>query len=179
MAKQRLFQSTHPVWGATTTNHHQKRGAEVFQSTHPVWGATRSVVWLIYVKKFQSTHPVWGATGSFSLGVRHHPDFNPRTPCGVRRIPRGQNGKTPEFQSTHPVWGATALNRISLMISLLFQSTHPVWGATSVESPCTCTACYFNPRTPCGVRLEREASAHLERMISIHAPRVGCDFLTV
>ena len=36
---------------------------DVFQSTHPVWGATDwfDALWKIY-PKFQSTHPVWGAT---------------------------------------------------------------------------------------------------------------------
>ena len=33
----------------------------------------------------------------------------------------------------------------------------------------------FNPRTPCGVRPREEIKKVLARIISIHAPRVGCD----
>ena len=80
-------------------------------------------------------------------------DFNPRTPCGVR-----------------------------LFLNFDFQ----------------CTSDYFNPRTPCGVRHAELAKVgehfprfqsthpvwgatlafhrfHLALLISIHAPRVGCD----
>ena len=34
------FQSTRPVWGATTVNNFAKT-EDLFQSTRPVWGATR------------------------------------------------------------------------------------------------------------------------------------------
>ena len=33
----------------------------------------------------------------------------------------------------------------------------------------------FNPRTPCGVRLGMAFCQPLPQLISIHAPRVGCD----
>ncbi len=33
----------------------------------------------------------------------------------------------------------------------------------------------FNPRTPCGVRLDGGAELCDAALISIHAPRVGCD----
>ena len=37
---------------------------------------------------------------------------------------------------------------------------------------------HFNPRTPCGVRLELHNAAHrLRSAISIHAPRAGCDII--
>ena len=56
-----------------------------------------------------------------------------------------------------------------------FQSTHPVWGATPLPAKQIPLDCHFNPRTPCGVRPLRQAQANREAMISIHAPRVGCD----
>ena len=60
------------------------------------------------------------------------------------------------FQSTHPGWGATVKNTVNLHINTLFQSTHPGWGATS------------------------NTLAHLRATwISIHAPRVGCDFVFI
>ena len=124
-----VFQSTHPVWGATRAVEVAQWYKNLFQSTHPVWGATGPPEQLLEQQPFQSTHPVWGATcfrsvGSLPVWISIHAPrvgcdrtpavtrpppryFNPRTPCGVRP-------------------GAL---------------THP-----------TQWAWYFNPRTPCGVR---------------------------
>ena len=59
--------------------------------------------------------------------------------------------------------------------SKLFQSTLPVWGATG--SLCVMINGYhdFNPRSPCGERLEAFPLATDGEAISIHAPRVGSD----
>ena len=40
--QQKRFQSTHPVWGGTTTAG-VERDPTVFQSTHPVWGGTSRI----------------------------------------------------------------------------------------------------------------------------------------
>ena len=79
----------------------------------------------------------------------HH--FNPRAPCGARRLEKQRARRMGRFQSTRPVWGATrcfARRRDCV----LFQSTRPVWGATAATYPRT------------GILI-----------ISIHAPRVGRD----
>ena len=57
----RWFQSTRPVWGATTLGLTWE-DIDLFQSTRPVWGATFVTGEIIRGKKFQSTRPVWGAT---------------------------------------------------------------------------------------------------------------------
>ena len=82
-----LFQSTRPVWGATTAPK-QFVGYNAFQSTRPVWGATR-------VDHLQ------GRTIEISI---HAPRVgrDKRQPRKAR-LPR-------EFQSTRPVWGATPLS---------------------------------------------------------------------
>ena len=36
-------------------------------------------------------------------------NFNPRTPCGVRRLWMRRVRRACKFQSTHPVWGATGV----------------------------------------------------------------------
>ena len=79
----------------------------IFQSTLPVWGAT--TITLSYPARlpFQSTLPVWGATqGIAQLGLGD--DISIHTP----RV--GSDGAAPVavksyggFQSTLPVWGAT------------------------------------------------------------------------
>ena len=79
-----IFQSTLPVWGATTLVIHRHFATCVFQSTLPVWGATKTSNNDASILQFQSTLPVWGATPLHSLFAA-----------------------LGEFQSTLPVWGAT------------------------------------------------------------------------
>ena len=146
-----IFQSTHPVWGATKlkpvvsgpgsdfnprtpcgVRQHpgrQDHRLPPFQSTHPVWGATPAGQEPGPPAQFQSTHPVWGATKPQPPGLSCGLDFNPRTPCGVRPVPA-----SPPFPPN-----------------------------------------YFNPRTPCGVRPQTFYNHKCSWRISIHAPRVGCD----
>ena len=67
----------------------------------------------------------------------------------------GKNSAHPcgsgRFQSTHPGWGAT-IGRPDGLKGRKFQSTHPGWGAT------------FNL-----------LCSFAALLVSIHAPRVGCD----
>ena len=101
------FQSTHPVRGATNKRVEEDKHIQ-FQSTHPVRGATRcpgsdsvqcaisihapragcdsaGAFWDLSSDQFQSTHPVRGATVRHSVTKDFTDNFNPRTPCGVRR----------------------------------------------------------------------------------------------
>ncbi len=101
-----IFQSTHPVGGATGIIY-QFIIKLVFQSTHPVGGATLGPSsFSPSTSAFQSTHPVGGATNPIAVnhnGLKisiHAPrggcdrgahsqgrprlHFNPRTPWGVR-----------------------------------------------------------------------------------------------
>ena len=167
------FQSTHPVRGATTSwaltwlrtvisIHAPREGCDLYYSYVDKW-----------FHVFQSTHPVRGATRSSSVNPSWH-----------------------LFQSTHPVRGATCTVEPQYKFSFLFQSTHPVRGATSCAIPSGMES-DSNPRTPRGVRLARDAktgelsifqsthpargatcggsSRYVEHVISIHAPREGCD----
>ena len=82
-----LFQSTHPMRGATLLGDFLHVSNQ-FQSTHPMRGATSSsdTPFIVYVL-FQSTHPMRGATSP-----------PPAIPFAVA------------FQSTHPMRGATWLS---------------------------------------------------------------------
>ena len=139
-------------------------------------GATRRErCWCGFASSFQSTHPMRGAT----------------TETGSRR--RWNIG----FQSTHPMRGATF--RLGSFFSLIvisihaphagcddtiygrrappykFQSTHPMRGATALYPLVGPFTRYFNPRTPCGVRLRELCHFKFVILISIHAPHAGCD----
>ncbi len=107
-----------------------------------------------YRSIFQSTLPVWGATRQSSCGLSSVAYFNPRSPCGERLSAAADLLLHIQFQSTLPVWGATWAVYCSGLISL-FQSTLPVWGATPAPPASPCPPHDFNPRSPCGERLQK------------------------
>ena len=136
------------------------------------------------------------ATSGRTGGSMH---FNPRPPCGGRRLcfvllrPIG-------YFNPRPPCGGRPLDRFLGLSLSLFQSTPLVWGATAAALSRLGYDFYFNPRPPWGGRhhrriplpqagqfqstppvwgatLSREA-AEKALGISIHAPRVGGDGYT-
>ena len=147
-----LFQSTHPVRGATVDPGTKSGVWDGFQSTHPVRGATIGDLADLTTEAKISIHaPRAGCDDELrhmallhaisihapraGCDLSEYPlrsrisHFNPRTPCGVR----------------------------------LAFALAAAWFR------------HFNPRTPCGVRLLRLRSVSQAEAISIHAPRAGCD----
>ena len=100
--------------------------------------------------------------------------FNPRTSCGVRRGKRLAFVGIALFQSTHLMRGATEYIRESLDEELI--SIHAPHARCDMADGKVCRRMlyYFNPRTPCGVRLIADVTNH-RRRISIHAPHARCD----
>ena len=125
-------------------------------------------------------------------------NFNPRSPCGERRLKVGNHPRFQAFQSTLPVWGATEL--VDAMASMVEDiSIHaPRVGSDTDGSHCGGFHLNFNPRSPCGERQHpfaplRSPSVFQSTLpvwgatvdlfwvysyspISIHAPRVGSDW---
>ena len=81
-----IFQSTHPMRGATWASLARPPRAPI--SIHaPHAGCDRHTGQIVSVCfQFQSTHPMRGATLSCFAAEFAKDDFNPRTPCGVRRF---------------------------------------------------------------------------------------------
>ena len=129
---QQLFQSTLPVWGATHSARHN-HVSEIISIHAPRVGSDSCAGYLHSVRcLFQATLPVWGATNAAPRSDGRRADFNPRSPCGERRLYIPKPSSHRRFQSTLPVWGAT-LRPLSIKTAVhLFQSTLPVWGATPV-----------------------------------------------
>ena len=114
-----------------------------------------------------------GATGCaarWTIAVEH---FNPRTPCGVRRIMFLSSKLMFAFQSTHPMRGATVVPRVGLS-RWKFQSTHPMRGATNgyYSLAFNSEISIHAPHTGCDMFGE---NAIYISGISIHAPHTGCD----
>ncbi len=148
-----------------------------FQSTHPVWGATRTPQHVREVERISIHAPRVGCDRALPRCPPRSVNFNPRTPCGVRRGRACGIYLPTRFQSTHPVWGATQNPRFACSNPQI--SIHaPRVGCDYRRFAHGCRDSNFNPRTPCGVRLLLMAVSTLFLVISIHAPRVGCDELT-
>ena len=100
--------------------------------------------------------PLTGCDCIQLLFLDHQPNFNPRTPYGMR-----------------------LLQVFNLLMARLFQSTHPLRDATSSSTSKAHLARYFNPRTPYGMRLHRSFLREQAEQISIHAPLTGCDIYNI
>ena len=64
-----------------------------------------------------------------------------------------------------------------LTASAYFKSTLPAWGATRFIRELSATKRYFNPRSPPGERQIVFPETSSSNQISIHAPRMGSDFV--
>ncbi len=165
-----------PLTGCDTRKVARAAVHRKFQSTHPSRGATMAPCTAFTISAFQSTHPSRGATVQRLHGNPKNTYFNPRTPHGVRLRTGPRPPERSGFQSTHPSRGATNLlspmlpsfrfqsthpSRGATRLSsphqrpLLFQSTHPSRGATTAIRASVSLSCYFNPRTPHGVRRQK------------------------
>ena len=103
---------------------------EKFQSTHPLRGATRLCFMLFttfYI--FQSTHPLRGAT---KVGKR--------------------SGSGLEISIHAPLAGCDATSRFFTPATSLISIHAPLAGCDLCPGLVLIALCYFNPRTPCGVR---------------------------
>ena len=131
--------------------------------------------------------PLAGCDGYPASAPSRFPNFNPRTPCGVRRLVAAIVVVVVNFNPRKQ--GCNQGLRISIHA--------PLAGCDSFSAVITPARLYFNPRTPCGVRRRARAigtgllpfqSTHPLRgatiaediiahsnIISIHAPLAGCD----
>ena len=124
-----------------------------FQFTHPGRGATIVTPYMSEcISRFQFTHPGRGATYECLVTLRDYQVsiHAPREGCDF--VSNFTEGLGDLFQFTHPGRGATVSSELKLSASQR-----------------------FNSRTPGGVR--RQPLYHLGHpaIVSIHAPREGCD----
>ena len=167
-----------------------------FQSTRPVRGATR-----FYLNdepyEVVSIHaPRAGRDLGGRYSSTYHSCFNPRAPCGARRVQSPFPAGLTSFNPRAPC-GARLTHFACLSLNYLFQSTRPVRGATTTalramqEPPVSIHApragrdrsvmlilivmLCFNPRAPCGARRHQKGRRLQVRRVSIHAPRAGRD----
>ena len=136
-------------------------------------GATLAPRWRILRRGISIHAPHAGCDYNDKMLTASIQNFNPRTPCGVRRGKTAMFCKVPHFNPRTPC-GVRRAQLFAKHLRFAFQSTHPMRGATwqsaefslrrfiSIHAPhagcdfggCLCRLVYrnFNPRTPCGVR---------------------------
>ena len=122
----------------------------------PRVGSDSTPVFSSWIPKISIHAPRVGSDPSRASYPGKQKDFNPRSPCGERHLPGKHYLDSDLFQSTLPVWGATISTLLFCLSHWEFQSTLPVWGATGLGA--------FQQRPV---------------VISIHAPRVGSDIISI
>ena len=165
------FQSTHPLRGATQATPRCPTLTPI--SIHaPLAGCDAYTDSLVRPFDAISIHaPLAGCDWSTRSGRSRRRNFNPRTPCGVRRVRINRDDVDAIFQSTHPLRGATGFlpdtqSRATISIHA------PLAGCDTSGSYDFYLVYHFNPRTPCGVRRTVPVAAlDLNRFQSTHPLR--------
>ena len=146
------FQSTLPVWGATSRRWSGGAQGEHFNPRSPC-GERRQLGQrpAHSQPEFQSTLPVWGATGhpDQPAGNGHISIHAPRVGSDNLQVILDDNVAT--FQSTLPVWGATK-DKDNLVGAINISIHAPRVGSDANVIDCYYRRRNFNPRSPCGER---------------------------
>ena len=100
-------------------------------------------------------------------------DFNPRTPCGVRRAQNCNSLYSHNFNPRTPC-GVRRTHCRTVRTVMPFQSTHPMRGATFVYNALG-TIDYISIHAPHAGCDCFYISCRYHIAISIHAPHAGCD----
>ena len=124
----------------------------LFQSTLPVWGATTVTVTSTFdATKFQSTLPVWGATETSSTGKATN-----MISIHAPRVGSDQHRMSRYYQSAisiHAPRVGSDVSLSSLSILALVISIHaPRVGSDLLSNVEVLKLQNFNPRSPCGER---------------------------
>ena len=124
-----------------------------------------------YISLFQSTHSMRSATTASLFHLPWTLYFNPRTPCGVRPVSAYNQNLSQQFQSTHSMRSATQTEPILTLRDLI--SIHALHAECDQRiRSIRKRNVYFNPRTPCGVRLKSDTNTDTKKKFqSTHSMR--------
>ena len=125
---------------------------------------------------FQSTHPSRGATTGPPSKTKECRNFNPRTPCGVRRQEDHRGGRARKNFNPRTPCGVRPDSRKRTNNTITISIHAPLAGCDSGSRTSCGSWSHFNPRTPRGVRLRQRRRSDRAGHISIHAPLAGCPF---
>ena len=123
-----------------------------------------------------STHaPLAGRDRPPAPAWHRQSNFNPRAPCGARRLESVFKLSLIIFQPTRPLRGATSYFLAQAGLSKIFQPTRPLRGATR-HKPAVHELHPISTHAPLAGRDGRADEGRLvDREISTHAPLAGRD----
>ena len=146
------FQSTLSLRRATAI-FPRSLGTSTFQSTLSLRRATRmATTSLRFIWHFNPRSPCGERQGRCRRPL-HGLDFNPRSPCGERHLRGVPPGGAGQFQSTLSLRRATIRTTEGLAADRI--SIHALLAESDPRGrDCVHHHAHFNPRSPCGERLE-------------------------
>ena len=125
---------------------------ELFQSTRPVWGATASHLTRRSSRRISIHAPRVGRDYVYVTQEIQRDDFNPRAPCGARRLQRWGRPLWWDFNPRAPCGARLACAGRKYRRGGNFNPRAPC-GARPSRIIGRTPADNFNPRAPCGARL--------------------------
>ena len=147
-----LFQSTRPMRGATAILNTKTEGGTI--SIHAPHAGRDEV------------SSVWWSTVIY---------FNPRAPCGARRVGEVVGEVEEKFQSTRPMRGATDSVfgfRLTVVISIHAPHAGRDWQFGNAYT----VVGNFNPRAPCGARPDKRERLVTDEVFQSTRPMRGATF---
>ena len=155
--------------GARRYSANHASSCALFQSTRPVWGATSISVCTNCVIIISIHAPRVGRDRSRRIHLRSEQYFNPRAPCGARLTFGDEAQLRSQFQSTRPVWGATLIEAV-IFNDITISIHAPRVGRDHTTKTRTQERSYFNPRAPCGARRQKASSCNTDENFNPRAP---------
>ena len=193
----RIFQSTLPARGATSSSIHPIHSSSYFNPRSPHGERLRFVVKLLRIEMISIHAPRTGSDGLFCpckvwgkisihaprTGSDRHGAVQPAQHCALFQstlpargaTPRGRSRAAGRHISIHaPRTGSDGV--LPLPLPTISISIHaPRTGSDRSPGHSRCSGCHFNPRSPHGERHAQTPGADASKLISIHAPRTGSD----
>ena len=145
--------------------------SQVFQSTHPVRGATANAVTKGVITSISIHAPRAGCDSWAWYSSTEPNNFNPRTPCGVRPFQSPPHSFLPDFNPRTPC--GVRLHFPCFTGSIVDFNPRTPCGVRPHCRQTSWKTAYFNPRTPCGVRPRMHYSQRRTRLFQSTHPVRG------
>ena len=172
-----LFLSTLPAWGATRKSLTRQPASMYFYPRSPRGERPLAPKENTTKQDFYPRSPRGERLVAFLFQVMPHNISIHAPRVGSDRRPADDKRGTGKFLSTLPAWGATS-PATGMTARFIFLSTLPAWGATVPSGgKAGQVLAKFLSTLPAWGATSVSAGSQLIPLISIHAPRVGSDFL--
>ena len=120
--------------------------------------------------------PLAGSDGAPIGGDGPEHDFNPRSPCGERRIAGGIASAAAQFQSALPLRGATYASQVVYLIKICISIRAPLAGSDFCRPRANTRVSPFQSALPLRGATDNVVRSRVHRAISIRAPLAGSDW---